>query len=86
MFRNLTLIRPLAVIDVETTGVNTASDRVVQIATLRVEPDGRSDLRSALINPGVPIPAEATAIHGISDADVADEPPFDGVAPGLLSF
>lgn len=86
MFQHLTLDRPLAVLDLETTGINPATDRIVQICVLRSEPDGRSDLQTRLVNPGVPIPAEATAIHGITDADVAASPPFDSLAQGLLDF
>jgi DNA polymerase-3 subunit epsilon len=74
----------LAVIDLETTGLNPATDRIVQIGILRVEPDGRSNLRSTLVNPGVPIPPEATAVHGIADAHVAGAPPFDRLAQGVL--
>jgi DNA polymerase III subunit epsilon len=86
VFQHLTLDRPLAVLDLETTGINPGIDRIVQICVLRAEPDGRSDLQTRLVNPGVPIPAEALAIHGITDADVAAAPPFEGLAQGLLDF
>ncbi len=76
----LNLRRPLAFVDLETTGTSPASDRIVEIAILKVQPDGTEDFRRKRVNPGVPIPAEATAIHGITDADVADEPPFQAYA------
>jgi DNA polymerase III subunit epsilon len=86
VFQHLTLDRPLVVLDLETTGINPAADRIIQICVLRAEPDGRSDLQTRLVNPGVPTPTDATAIHGLIDADVAGAPPFDGLAQGLLDF
>jgi DNA polymerase-3 subunit epsilon len=86
VFQHLILDRPLALVDLETTGINPATDRIVQICVLRAEPDRRSDVRTRLVNPGEPIPAEATAIHGISDVDVADALTFDGLADDLLEF
>ncbi len=82
----LTLARPLVVFDLETTGVNIASDRIVEIAILKIFPDGREELRRHLVNPGIPIPAEVTAIHGISDEDVKDKPTFKEIAGNLNSF
>ena len=84
--QGLNLRRPLAFLDLETTGTSPASDRVVEIAILKVHPDGTEDFRRRRVNPGVPIPAEATAIHSISDADVADEPPFASYARSLADF
>lgn len=80
------LERPLAFLDLETTGRNPATDRIVEIAVLRVEPDGSSTFRVRRLNPQVSIPASATAVHGISDADVADEPVFSQVAKSLGDF
>lgn len=77
------LERPLAVVDTESTGLNPETARIVSVSVLRVEPDGRRSLRSKLINPGVPIPAGATAVHGITDADVADRPSFRAYARAL---
>lgn len=74
--RNLRLDRPLAVFDLETTGVDVAQDRIVQIAVVRIEPDGARTTFESLVNPQRPIPPAATAVHGISDADVRDQPPF----------
>lgn len=81
--RELALERPLAVVDTESTGLNPQTARIVRISVLRVEPDGRRSLRSELVNPGVSIPAGATAVHGIGDDDVADLPPFKAYARAL---
>lgn len=86
MFRNIRLDRPLAVLDLETTGTDPKLDRVIEISVLRVRPDGGHDHRTVRLNPGVPIPSEATAIHGIGDEDVASSPSFRAVAPGLVRF
>jgi DNA polymerase III subunit epsilon len=86
MLTNLTLHRPLAIIDLETTGVNPLTDRIVEIAILKVLPDQQVKKHNRRLNPGVPIPADATAIHGITDADVADAPPFEKVADKLLAY
>lgn len=76
----LNLTKPICFFDLETTGINITSDRIVEIAVLKVFPDGKEDRKTWLINPGMPIPAEVTAIHGISDADVADKPTFKELA------
>jgi DNA polymerase-3 subunit epsilon len=80
----LRLQRPLVFLDVESTGVSASSDRIVEIATLRLYPDGSEEFRCCRVNPGVPIAAEATAVHGISDADVVGEPAFGVYAKSLL--
>ena len=72
----LNLRRPLVVFDLETTGVNVTHDRIVEICLLKVFPDFREEIRTYRVNPGIPIPAGATAVHGISNADVADKPSF----------
>lgn len=90
----LNLKKPLAFFDLETTGVNVASDRIVEIAILKVLPDGRIEKRPdpalgktrLLVNPGVPIPAEASAIHGIYDEDVKDAPTFEELSGKLFKF
>jgi len=79
----LKLDRPLAVIDLETTGLNPRLDRVVEMAILKVMPDGRREDHVFRINPGMPIPAAVTAIHGITDADVAAQPKFADLAPQI---
>lgn len=80
------LDRPLVVFDLETTGTDTATDRIVEISVLRLDPGGQREQRTRRINPGRPIPAEATAVHGIRDEDVRDAPTFASVARGLLEF
>jgi len=84
--KNLRLGRPLAFIDVETTGRNPYSDRIVELSILKINPDGNEEYKSHRINPGIPIPEETTAIHGISDADVAEEPPFQQYARSIRDF
>ncbi|MDE5579763.1 MAG: 3'-5' exonuclease, partial [Alistipes sp.] len=83
---NLNLKRPIVFFDLETTGVDTSKDRIVEISMIKVWPDGREEVKTRRINPEMPIPAEATAIHGISDADVAKEPRFAQVAKSLEEF
>ncbi len=82
----LQLERPLAFIDLESTGTSPERDRIVEIAVLRLQPDGSEDVRCHRMNPGIPIPADATAVHGITDADVADEPPFASCAKALYTL
>lgn len=75
--------RPLAVFDIEATGINPRNDRIVELAVLRVHPDQTRDRHHWLINPERPIPPETTRIHGISDADVANSPRFRDLANEL---
>jgi DNA polymerase-3 subunit epsilon len=82
----LRIDRPIAFFDLETTGTDPATDRIVELAVLRIDPGGDRATRTRRINPERPIPPEATAIHGIHDEDVRDEPPFRAVAKGLLDF
>lgn len=82
----LAITRPLVVLDCETTGVNPQVARVVELATVKILPDGGIDERTRLVHPGQPIPAEATAVHGITDADVAAAPPFRAIARGVADF
>jgi DNA polymerase-3 subunit epsilon len=82
----LPLDRPLVVFDTETTGVNARSDRIVEIACVKLHPDGRRENWVRRMNPGVPIPSGSTAIHGIRDADVAGLPRFREVAAELARF
>jgi DNA polymerase-3 subunit epsilon len=81
--RNLRLERPLAVVDLETTGLDPREDRIVEFAALILAPGARPGRCSRLIHPGRPIPPEATAIHGIADQDVAGAQPFAAIAPRL---
>lgn len=82
MLQNVKIDQPLAVIDVETTGVEDY-DRIVQVAVVRFEPNGAITQFVTLVNPGCPIPPEATEVHGISDEDVRDAPTFREIAPEL---
>jgi DNA polymerase-3 subunit epsilon len=86
MLRNITLERPQAVLDLETTGTDTKIDRIVEVGVLKLSPGGQLDHRTRRVNPAVPIPPEATAIHGVPDDDVADCPAFRAIAPGLARF
>ena len=76
MFSKLKLDRPLAVFDIEATGLSPRADRIVELSVIRIEPNGRESTCTWLLNPCVPIPLEATAIHGITDEDVRDCPTF----------
>lgn len=69
--------------DLETTGTNILHDRIVEISMIKVYPDGSDCQRTIRVNPGIPISAEATAIHHITDADVADKPAFKEIAAAL---
>ena len=86
MLKNIALERPLAVIDLETTGADVKMDRIVEISILKIRPDAERIHRTRRLNPGRPIPPEATAVHGITNADVAGEPRFEQVADTLLAF
>ena len=83
---SLQLKRPLAVIDLETTGTNVATDRIIEIAIVKVMPDKSIQQKTKRINPGMPIPPATTAIHGISDEDVKDCPTFKQAANELRQF
>ena len=76
----LNLKNPLVFFDLETTGINVATDRIVEIAYLKIFPNGNEESKVIRVNPGMPIPAESTAIHGISDEDVKNEPKFNELA------
>ncbi|MDE1977672.1 MAG: 3'-5' exonuclease [Elusimicrobia bacterium] len=82
----LTLDRPLCVFDLEATGTDPMQDRIVDVCVIRKEPGGAETSFSSLVNPGGPIPKEATAIHGITNAMVADAPRFEDLVPRLLDI
>jgi len=86
MIKNIKLERPIAFIDTETTGTHPHLDRIIELSIYKIQPDGSEDYRSHRVNPGVKIPAETTAVHGITDADVADEPAFSQYAKGVSEF
>lgn len=79
----LKLERPLVFFDLETTGTQLATDRIVEISLVKVMPDGEKIVSTRRINPGIPIPPEATAVHGITDDDVKDCPSFAEIAKTL---
>lgn len=81
--KHLVISRPLAVIDLESTGVDPATDRIVEVAVLTLAPGRAAEMFHTRINPGCPIPAAATAVHHIADADVVDAPTFETVAADL---
>lgn len=86
MLKHIRLERPLVVLDLETTGKRVQADRIVEISTIKLLPDGTTHTRTRRLNPGVTIPPEATAVHGITDADVADEKSFIQVARSLVTY
>ncbi len=77
----LKLSKPLAFFDLETTGINIASDRIVEISILKVNPDGSEEKYTQRVNPIIEIPKEASDIHGITNEDVLNEPSFKEIAP-----
>jgi DNA polymerase-3 subunit epsilon len=83
---NIELKRPLAFIDLETTGVNLGTDRIVEIAIVKIMPDGTRQVKRKLINPEMPIPPQSTEVHGISDEMVKDAPTFKQVASEIKQF
>ena len=80
---NLKLEKSIVFFDLETTGVQVAKDRIVEIAILKVFANGNKESKTWLVNPTIPIPTETTAIHGITDEKVANEPTFKELAPEI---
>jgi len=83
---NLNLEKPLAFIDVETTGIDILKDKIIEIAILKVMPDGDTVNKVKRVNPTIPIPAETSAIHGIYDKDVKESPLFSQIAQEIIDF
>ncbi|MBQ8205407.1 MAG: 3'-5' exonuclease [Alistipes sp.] len=83
---NLKLKRPIVFFDLETTGVDTATDRIVEISMIKIGVDGSKQVKTRRINPEMHIPEAATAVHGITDEDVASEPTFRQIARSLAQF
>lgn len=79
----LNLKRPIIFFDLETTGLDIAKDRIVELCYIRVEPNGNEEARSMRLNPGMHIPEASSSVHGITDEDVKDCPTFADVAPQL---
>ena len=82
----LTLTRPLVVFDIESTGISPRKDRIIELAAVKVYPDGSEEEKCWLLNPTVHIPEETTAIHGISDEDVKDCPTFLEKSKEIFTF
>lgn len=83
---NLNLKRPIAFIDLETTGINVTNDRIVELSVLKISPNGKEEWMSTRVNPEMPIPPKTTAIHGIRDEDVVNAPLFREIARNLTAF
>lgn len=81
----LNLKNPLVFFDLETTGIDIAKDRIVEISMVKVMPNGQEIVKTRRINPGMPIPPESTAIHGITDEDVKNCPTFKEIAKSLAA-
>ena len=81
----LNLKNPLVFFDLETTGINITTDRIVEISYLKVMPDGKEECKTRRVNPQMPIPKHSTDIHGITDEDVKDCPTFKEMAKSLAS-
>lgn len=81
----LNLRNPLVFFDLETTGINIVKDRIIEISYVKVHPNGKEETKTWRVNPGMPIPPESTAIHGITDEDVKDCPTFKEIAKSLAA-
>ncbi|MBE5033132.1 3'-5' exonuclease [Gallalistipes aquisgranensis] len=82
----LNLKNPIVFLDLETTGVDPSRDRIVEISLVKVMPDGTKEVKTRRINPEMPIPPAATAVHGITDEDVKDCPRFREIAKSLAAY
>ncbi len=83
---NMKLVRPLAVFDLETTGVNITQDKICEIAILKIHPDGSEEKYHEYVNPEIKIPKEISEIHGITDEMIKDKPTFKDIAPAVSKF
>jgi DNA polymerase-3 subunit epsilon len=83
---NLNLRTPIAFFDLESTGTNISTDRIVEVSILKLYPDGTKEIKTHLVNPTIPIPKEVSLIHGIYDEDVKDAPTFKDLARDLHQF
>lgn len=86
MEHQLKLTKPLAFFDLETTGIQVQKDRIVEISIAKANIDGTVDIKTRRVNPGIPIPLEASLVHGIYDEDVKDEPNFKQIAESMAQF
>lgn len=85
-YMELKLTRPICFFDLETTGIDVARDRIVEISILKVFPNGNKESRTWLVNPEMPIPPESSAIHGITDEKVKDEPTFKELSKAIYTM
>ncbi len=83
---NLQLSRPIVFFDLETTGLNIGRDHIIQISLIKLFPDGRRDKHTTLVNPGMHIPEDSTAVHHITDEMVADKPHFKDIARSIANY
>ncbi|MBD9177894.1 MAG: 3'-5' exonuclease [Odoribacter splanchnicus] len=83
---NLNLANPIVFFDLETTGINVAKDRIVEISVLKVFPNGKEEQRTMRVNPEIHIPEESSRIHGIYDEDVKDAPTFKAIGKELAKY
>ncbi len=86
MLKNLKLEKPMAFIDLETTGNRYYADRIVEFSVLKIQPDGTEEYKSRRVNPEIPISPEAMDKHGITDAELVGEPVFRQLAKGICEF
>ncbi len=84
--RSLILTRPIVSFDLETTGLDIQKDRIVEISCVKILPDSTKDIRTYRVNPGIPISPEASRVHGITNADVENEPRIQELASSLAEF
>ena len=82
----LNLSKPIVFFDIESTGLNVGSDKIVEICLFKVYPDQREEIRTYLINPEREIPQEVIEIHGITNEDVKDKPSFKEIAHEINNY
>src|ERR1700744_6622457 len=82
----LNLKRPLAFFDLESTGTNVGSDRIVEISVINLHADGSEEVKTWRVNPGMPIPLESSLVHGIYDEHIKDEPLFKEIGSSVAEF
>jgi DNA polymerase-3 subunit epsilon len=82
----LNLKRPIVFFDLETTGLNTTTDRIIEICVIKLHPDGSREIKTRRVNPTIPISIESSEITGITDEDVKDSPLFRQLAKGIAEF
>ncbi len=83
---DLNLTRPIIFFDIEATGLNVHSDRIVELAALKINPNGTQEEKNIRVNPTIPIEASALKVHGISNKDVENEPTFEDISKDLVKF